>query len=159
MKISLNIGIDLGRTLVTREPGFPAFPQAIEVIKRLKEKHNLFIVSRVNSEQKERAEQWLKNNEIYNIIPSENVYFCFERRDKAFFAAGLNCDIFIDDRPECLAFMNKKIHKILFNPDTHDFEKWLSKLTNYSSTNTWVGVEYSISNQENLQCTTYDAGI
>ncbi len=126
---TIKIGIDLGRTIVDRENNNKPFPRCFDIILGLSRTYgpdNLFIVSRVNSEQKERAGKWLIDNNFYEqteFLP-QNVYFCFERRDKAIFAKGLGLSIFIDDRPGCLIPMDEDMDKILFNPYKPDVEKF-----------------------------------
>jgi 5'(3')-deoxyribonucleotidase len=139
----LKIGIDLGRCLVDHETKQPS-KNSLEVLNRLKENHELFIISRVNDEQRKRSIKFLTEYGIYDIIPPQNVYYCFERRDKAFFADGLKLNLFIDDRPEVLSYMSDNIHKIVFNPHPPDLEKWENKLKNFSITNCWTGVEHLI---------------
>lgn len=135
----MNVGIDLGRTIVdsdsTRIGSHFAekqpFPHAFEIIKKLVNIcDNVYIVSKVNSEQKAAAEKWFTDVDFYNAtgIKPENVYFCFERRDKAFFVKGLNINVFIDDRPEVLSYMDKYVRKILFNPYKPDVEKYKKQI-------------------------------
>jgi hypothetical protein len=127
-----NLGIDLGRTVVgPKSEGSKAFENSFEVINKLtKLFNNTFIISRVNSEQRERAINWLEEKDFYNLtgIKKENVYFCFDRKDKCIFVQGLNIDWFIDDRPDVLIPMKNEINKILFNPWEGDLEKHLDQI-------------------------------
>lgn len=132
MKSELNCGVDLGRTIVSRDEKFRPFPNCFEVLKEMVLKFNeVYIVSRVNSEQKLSAEKWLEDNNFYNLtgFKRENVYFCFERADKAIFVKGLDISIFIDDRPDVLVPMRDAL-KLLYNPSKNDllnFSEVISK--------------------------------
>jgi len=127
----MNLAIDLGRTIISRENNHAPFPDAFRVVNELVRLfHNTYIISRVNSEQKNRAEIWLEDNDFYNItgIPKDNVYYCFDRRDKAVIARGLRINVIIDDRPDVLIPMDESVKKILFNPYQGDLDKHGAKL-------------------------------
>lgn len=135
-----NLAIDLGRVIVgpkveKGEKHFVSQPveNCFEIITKLVKKfNNVYIVSRVTSEQRERAIIWLEERDFYNItgIKKENVYFCFDRRDKSIFQKGLDINVFIDDRPDCLIPMENNVIKILFNPWKGDLEKYLDEINN-----------------------------
>lgn len=139
----MNLGIDLGRTVVCRENNNKPFDDCFNVIRELTHLfNNSFVISRVNSAQREKSIEWLKDNDFYNQtgINKDNVYFCFERRDKNLFVNGLNIGIFIDDRPDVLIPMKDHVKKILFNPFPHDLEKErfrLEKVKNLSIVYHW----------------------
>lgn len=143
-----NLGIDLGRVIKgpTKEQYNEPMPGAFEVISKLTKKfNNSYVVSRVNSDQRERAIKWLSEKDFYNItgIPEDNIYYCFDRRDKSVFQRGLKIDVFIDDRPNCLIPMEKDVIKILFNPWVGDLEKYkdeLDKLENLIIVQNWKQV-------------------
>ena len=115
-----NIGIDLGNVFTSKFEPFPhVFPNAFEVVNQLvKLFNNTYIISRVNDKQRERAKEWFKAIDFFNKtgIKEENVYFCFDRRDKAIFIKGLNIDYFIDDRADVMRHLPEKTIKLLFNP-------------------------------------------
>ena len=141
-----NIGIDLGRVLKgpTKDTYNDPMPDAFEVVSKLVKKFNhTYIVSRVNDDQRNRAIKWLDEQNFYEKtgIPRENVYFCFERKDKSVFARGLNIDVFIDDRPDCLLPMNNEVKKILFNPWAGDLEKHKDNLDKLIILQNWKQVE------------------
>ncbi len=127
-----NLGIDLGRTLKQgADAAHAPFPLAFETVKKFHSIFdNIYIVSRVNPEQRERALKWFETVDFFNLtgIKPENVYFCFDRRDKHLFAKGLDITCFIDDRPDCLIPMGKEVLKILFNPFAMDLAKEKDKL-------------------------------
>lgn len=108
MKSKIEIlGIDIGRTIVDTsiKPRGP-FPDAFRVIKRLVDERfgsqHTFIVSRVNEEQKVRAQKWLEQSGFHEKtgVPVNHVEFCLERRDKAPICQRLGVTHFIDDQPE-----------------------------------------------------------
>lgn len=119
-----NLGIDLGNVVFRKGE---VVPDAFETIQKLVPQFtNVYIVSRVNFDQKERSLAALKITRFFEFtgIPPENLYYCFERRDKAVFQRGLNIRFFIDDRYDCLAPMENWVTKILFNPDATDLQKF-----------------------------------
>lgn len=127
----MKIAYDLGRTIVSRQNNYKPFDNCFEVINKLTKKYgDGYIVSRVNSDQKIRAEKWLEDNDFYNLtgLKKENIYYCFERRDKSIFAAGLNINCFIDDRPDVLIPMNNDIKKICYNPWKSDLIKYKDQI-------------------------------
>ena len=129
----MNLGIDIGRCIKgpSKEQYSEPMPGAFETISKLTKKfNNTYIVSRVNSEQRERAIKWLEEKDFYNLtgIPKENVYYCFDRRDKAIYQRGLKINVFIDDRPNCLIPMENHVKKILFNPWEGDLKKYKDEL-------------------------------
>ncbi len=134
----MNIGIDLGGTIVGDLNGVRIpMGDSFEVIKKLskfrccfRHSHNVYIVSRVNDDQRNRSQAWLKNYDFFNQtnVRPENLYYCFDRRDKAVFQRGLKLDVFIDNRPDCLIPMEKKVIKILFGPTEADLGAHFDKL-------------------------------
>lgn len=138
-----NLGIDLGNTIKgpTKEEYNEPFPNALEVIRKLNPLfNNIYIISRVNSEQRERALKWFESIDFFNrtLIKPDNVYFCFDRRDKAVFVRGLNIDCFIDDRPDVMRYLPRQTHKILFRPNK-DLQ-YLNILCNFIIMNDWLAV-------------------
>lgn len=136
----MRIGIDLGRTIVDRDNGNTPFADCFPVTKLIIEKFgadNVFIVSRVNSEQKESAIKWLNLWNFYHNtgLKPDNVYFCFERRDKAIFSKGLKLNVFIDDRLDCLAPMPDNVQKLLFR------SKDIGEATNLTRISSWLEIK------------------
>lgn len=113
----MKIGIDLGKTIVKMPEKIP-FDNCFDILAYWAKYHEIFIISRVNSDQKERSLKWLKDFNFFELtgIKKDNLYYCFDRRDKSLFVKALNIELFIDDRPEVLSFMDKNVRKILFNP-------------------------------------------
>lgn len=138
-----NLGIDLGNVVTSKNlPPPRIIENSFEVIKKLTKKFDkIYIISRVNSAQKERAEKWFKEVDFFNQtnIKEENVYFCFERKDKSIFVRGLNINVFIDDRPEVMYYLPKETLKILFNPDMEN--EYINKLENYKIVKNWKEIE------------------
>lgn len=140
-----NLGIDLGRTIKgpTKDDYNKPFPDAFEVISQLTKKfNNIYVVSRVNSDQRERAIKWLEDEKFYDLtgIKRENIYYCFDRRDKGIFQKGLDIDYFIDDRPSCLYGMETHVIKFLFNPwpdDLIKYEAEIKEIKNLIIVNNW----------------------
>jgi hypothetical protein len=131
----MSIGYDLGRTIKgpTKEHYNSPFEGAFDTIRALSKKFkNSYVISRVNSEQRERALAWIEKENFCELtgIPHENIYFCFDRRDKALFVKGLNIRYFIDDRPNVLSAMDDFVIKLLFNPYEGDLIKYKKEMDN-----------------------------
>ena len=122
----MKIGLDLGNTIVDRSNNNVPFEYAFETIKWFKDEvfDDVFIVSRVNSEQRERSLKWLSDHCFYDLtgVPESNVYYCFDRRDKAVFVKGLGISVFIDDRIDVLTAMSDDVIKILYSNDENSIK-------------------------------------
>ena len=146
-----NIGIDLGGTIFsktnedTKEQEIYIFPNSFKILSKIVEKFdNVYIISRVNSQQRERSLAWLNSSEFFKKtgISPNNLFYCFDRRDKAIFGKALELTHFIDDRPEVLIHLNENIFKILFAPKLKNFDDSnLFNLTNYKVVNSWMEID------------------
>lgn len=147
----MRIGIDLGRTLHSvngskdRNPAENSF----STIKRMIEEYeaDVFIISRVNSQQKEEAENWFVKHSFFEQtkIKPENVFFCFERRDKAIFGSGLRLDVMIDDRMDVLRHFPSFVDKYWIGPSKTELELDLHKeVQNYKIVYNWHEIEKSL---------------
>lgn len=144
------MGVDLGKTVVDRDSGNIPFVDCFDVLSRLSKKYEIFIISRVNSEQRERSLKWLDENKFFikTGIKDENLYYCFDRRDKSLFAKALDLDIFIDDRPDCLYPMDSTNEKYLFRPTTADLKKFECQIKdkNIKVVLSWIELESKLCN-------------
>lgn len=137
------LGVDLGWTVVnnrTKEP----YPDAFRVLKRFAlEWDNVYIISKVNEEQKLRSLVWLRDWDFHRNtrIPKENLFYCAERQDKGVIADTLSLTHFIDDRAEVLAFMAPDIEKFLFNPRPNDVVEHFNFLHNTKIVKDWKEIE------------------
>lgn len=138
----LNLSIDLGNTITSKKEVYPhIFPNAIEVISKLRSKFDkIYIISRVNSEQRERALEWFEDTNflVKTGINPLNVYFCFDRRDKAIFCRALEINCMIDDRIDVMRHLDYHINKLIFNPN-RDFE-FLENMANYTIVKNWAEI-------------------
>lgn len=146
----IRIGIDLGWTVKghkpTNERDLPA-PDSFRVISEfVSSGYVVYIISKVTSEQKERAEKWLAKHDFFNVtgVKPENLYFCFERRDKALFVDALGIKIMIDDRAEVMAHLDYDVIKFLINPDQDDLQRHKEHLFNTKIVKDWLEIEKSI---------------
>lgn len=149
----LNIGIDIGWTIKGFKPhndkNIPS-PGSFDIITELIQRnHNIFLISKVNSEQKQKVEEWLKIHDFFNItkVKPENLYFCFERKDKSLFVKALNIDIMIDDRPEVLVHLPYNTTKILINPDIEDLKLYKNQLDDIRLVSNWYQIANFIYNK------------
>lgn len=133
MKINeLVVGIDLGDTIFSRNANGDKIenPRAMEIVSYLVKKcKKVYIVSKVNAEQKRRANKWFYDNDFFRRtgLRRTDVYFCAERHEKGPIAKDLRINCFIDDRPEVMAWMPKPMVKILFRPIVEDVVAWNQK--------------------------------
>lgn len=140
------LGLDFGLTVVdTRHYPRVAFPNAIRVIRRLvKERADkVYIISKVNETQKESVENWIQENDFFAItgIPSANIRFCAERKEKGEICRVLGVTHHIDDRPEVMAHLNKGIKKYLFQPESIDVVTFFNVLKNTKILHDWLEIE------------------
>lgn len=146
----MRVGIDLGWTVKGHKPSnerdLPA-PESFRVISELVRRGDVvYIISKVTSEQKERAEKWLKEHDFFNKtgVKPENLYFCFERKDKTIFVRGLGIKIMVDDRAEVMAHLDYDVIKFLINPDGDDLQRHKEHLFNTKIVKDWLEIERSL---------------
>lgn len=123
----MNIGIDVGWTIkgVRREKDRDKIaPESFRVIKRLVQRNSgtVYLISKVDSYQKQRVEEWLKKTDFFNQtgVNEKNLYFCFERKDKGIFVKALDIKIMIDDRAEVMAALPLDVKKLLLVPEERE---------------------------------------
>lgn len=136
----LKIGVDLGGTALWKDgEKINPFPDCIETLAKFSKNHEIFIVSRVNSNQREKSLKWLEEFNFFEKtgIKKDNLYYCFDRRDKAIFAKALELNLFIDDRPNCLSPMPDSVGKILFRPSQHDLETFSDSINKMMILTNW----------------------
>ncbi len=144
------LGIDLGRTIVHRVNGMQVLlPDADRVIRRLvseKFGERVHIISRVTPEQQVRAEAWLRSTRFLQSvgIATDHLHFCAERRDKAPICHRLGITHFIDDRPEVMSHMPFITHRLLFQANQEDAEKWQAELSSTTRVESWLDIERHI---------------
>lgn len=99
----MNVGIDIGGVILTKEKrgsNPKEVEGAFESIKRLKEIHNIFVISRVETEKKRTwILQILQDMDFfeYTRVKMEDIFFVKTIAEKAQKANELKIDIFIDD--------------------------------------------------------------
>lgn len=147
----MNIGIDLGWTVKgVRALGDRDIiaPLSFEVISRLvKRGDTIFIISKVNSEQRERAQKWLKKVKFFEKtgVKPENLYYCFEKRDKAMFVKSLKINVMIDDRAEVMLHLPKKVRKLLICPERDELREFGKGIPNMKIVNEWFYIAKELS--------------
>lgn len=146
----MNIGIDIGNTIVGNKALMDKYwidPNCFKVIKRIvSEFDNVYLISRVNQDQRDRSLKWIKEVDLFNKtgISSNNLYYCWERKDKAIFARALNLNVFIDDRAEVMYNIDSEVIKLLINPPEQDLIEYKNKLINTEIVKSWEEIENSI---------------
>jgi len=146
----MNIGIDLGWTIKgvrADNDTHKTAPNSFRIIRALVNRGDtVFIISKVTSEQKVRAERWLDNEDFFNQtgVKPDNVYFCFERRDKCLFVKALDINIMIDDRAEVMANINPLVVKFLINPEPIDYDLHIKQLINCKVVADWLEIERAL---------------
>jgi hypothetical protein len=147
MKSPKNIAVDVGWTLkgVRKDNDrHKTAPDSFRVIRHLvNQGHNVVLISKVNSRQKEEVEQWLENVDFFNKtgVRPENLFFCFERKDKSIFVKALDIDIMIDDRAEVMAHLPSRVTKFLLNPEEDDLDRHRATLVGTLIVQDWLEIE------------------
>lgn len=145
----VKIGFDLGDTLVHGDThhngegtGVKVFyPKSLDVVRRCVDLcEGAFIISKVNEQQQQRALTLLESSYFHAItgMPRENVFFCARRDQKGIIAEKLGINAFVDDRPEVMAHMSKKVYRILYNPIPDDVLRW--KMESLPIARSWIEV-------------------
>ena len=147
----MNIGIDIGWTIKgVRHPEIDfdkIAPDSFRIISNLiKRGDNVYLISKCNSAQKENVEKWLKDSDFFNNtgVNPNNLYFCFERKDKSLFVKALDIQIMIDDRTEVMAHLSPLVVKFLINPVTIDYDKHSRHLFNCKVVTDWLQIERAL---------------
>lgn len=105
MKIGIDIGGVLGTKNNTDKP-IEEIPNAFECVKRISEKHSIFIISAVKKQTAiERTSKWLSDSSFYERagVKKENIFFVKDIDEKAAKAKELNIDVMIDDSYKVLS--------------------------------------------------------
>ena len=118
-------GFDLGETFFHNDSqgNKILFPKALEVVARcVRSCKNVYVISKVNEEQRIRALKTLDKYDVYNItgLPRNHVFFCGARYQKGIIAKKIKINCFVDDRPEVMAHMDKSVYRILYCPNPQD---------------------------------------
>jgi hypothetical protein len=152
MKHNYIIGIDFGNTLTYKLSGHDEahrqlFPEAFCVVQWMVKQWPVHIVSKVNPKQQTEVETWLKKtNFLDNVgIPSANLHFCAERKEKAAILHKIEATHHIDDRPEVLGttYRDDKIKGILFRPRPEEVVEYFDylKIRDVVIANNWEEVQ------------------
>jgi hypothetical protein len=146
----MNIGIDIGWTLKGVRAEYSknrTAPNSFETIRKLvKRGDTVYFISKCNSSQKAEVEQWIKEVDLFkqtNTNP-ENLYFCFERKDKSLFVKALDIQIMIDDRTEVMAHLNPMVVKVLLDPELSEYETYKHRLCNTTVVKNWYEIERAL---------------
>lgn len=95
--------------------GAKPVPSAKTTIRRLARKgHDLFIVSR-RGENAPGALLWIKRHRVLDSVPRRNVIFVSADAGKAPEVEKLGIEIFLDDKPTVLSYLETITHPVLFN--------------------------------------------
>ena len=100
---------------------------ALKIIKKLAKKYILTIISRREGDSQKYAIKWLKNQNIFNHILKECVFFASYDEEKNIIAKINKVSFFVDDRIKFLEIMPDVSHKIVFDQfnivDSKEFYK------------------------------------
>ncbi len=106
-------------------PKAPPVADSLEQIKSLG--GELYIVSARRPTAVRFAHEWMDKHGIFDVIPSERVFFCGSSSEKGDYCRRLGIEAFLDDKLKVLEVLDDNVHKFLFD--------------NYSST-TKFGLEH-----------------
>lgn len=99
----------------------------------------VYIVSKCGQYTEERTREWLNHNRFYDItsIPSDHIYFCRERHEKAPICERLGITDFVDDRLEVLSYMTTVSNHYLFKPNPSEVALFARHLSTVTPVRTW----------------------
>lgn len=150
---TVKIGFDLGDTLVHGDThrngeGTSAkvfYPRSLQTVRDcVSFCAGVYIISKVTEPQRLRALSLLESSNFHAItgMPRENVFFCARRDQKGIIAKKLGINCFVDDRPEVMAYMDKSVYRILFNPIPADVIQW--NVESLPIARNWIEVDHLI---------------
>lgn len=93
----------------------PPVAGAIRGLKTLNK--DTYIISARDKDFIPHAEEWLRKNGVFEIIPKEKIIFCASGAEKAPLCEKLNITCFLDDKLSFLNFLPKLTKKVLFDED------------------------------------------
>jgi 5'(3')-deoxyribonucleotidase len=144
------LGIDFGNTIIRvltstddqqhlKQQEFPGAASTIQELAKHCFGKELYVISKVNPGGKEKVLEWMRDHNFHHRfgIPPEQILFCAERREKGPIAARLGLTHFIDDRPEVMIHMQSVRRRILFNPDSTDYDFFKDRLTGVERATDW----------------------
>src|ERR1035437_364517 len=125
----ITLGIDFSNTIVHNDSdgNKVAYPRALEVITECCLRcHNVYIISKVNEQQRERALRWLEESGFHEKtgLPKDNVFFCGARNQKGIIDRKLRVNCFIDDMPEVMSYIDTSVYRILYCPAPIEVQKF-----------------------------------
>lgn len=154
--MKVKIGIDINGVLSNNKVPhytvgncsvFSVMKDAIRVVKKIVETYgaeNIYIISRVRTHHLSMVTGiWLEHHDILkktNIL-LDNIYICYQLKDKAKLAAKLKLTHFIDDRLEVLDYFPEKINLIAFQPTKNAIKKYPDVAARSAIVNSWKEVE------------------
>jgi hypothetical protein len=97
-----------------------ALPKLVERFGR-----EIYVISRVdNAFGAGRALQYLEDYRLLESIPFSHIHFCLLRNEKGPIAQRLGLTHFVDDRLECLHYMNSVQFRYALNPTLSQMTKF-----------------------------------
>lgn len=144
------LGIDLGNTIHHKDENGERvpMPDSFQIIKELVGKvKKVYIVSRVDEEQKRRAKIWFEKHNFFQEtgLTPEQVFFCEERPEKGPICKTLGVTHFIDDRVEVMLHMPDNVVKILMKPRPSEFVNLsvyaVQKINEATIVNNWKDIQ------------------
>lgn len=103
------VGFDFGGVICQKEEEAPEVFPSIRKIITLVGAERVFIVSKAREAMQKRTMEWMNTKNFFEEtgFSRKNIFFCYERKDKAGICRSHNITHFIDDRIDVLQFMNK----------------------------------------------------
>ncbi|MFH1047222.1 MAG: hypothetical protein V1738_02865 [Patescibacteria group bacterium] len=94
----------------------PPIAEALEHIRQLGGEP--LILSARRSDTVQHALQWMKQHDLFEVIPVERVHFCAKSSQKGDYCRRLGVEVFLDDKLAVLDVLDSNVKKFLF--DHHD---------------------------------------
>jgi len=113
----MRIGLDFDGVIVDhsehKTPKAPPIKQALEYIRDLGGEP--YIVSARRPTAVRFAHEWMDKHGIFDVIPSERVFFCGSSSEKGDYCRRLGINVFLDDKVQVLDVLDADVKKFLFD--------------------------------------------
>ncbi len=117
-------------------------PQALGSLRALAHRRfgdRIYLISKCDKDAEQRILEWLQSIRFFEFtdIPSGNVHFVRERREKAGICKDLGITHFIDDRLEVLSHLTMVEKRFLYRPDAKEMQPFIEHLGRVKQVNSW----------------------
>jgi hypothetical protein len=148
------LGVDIGGVIIDRAndrsdtsffgedfPRTTPVPGAFTALRQLNRRSagRVFLVSKCGTGTERRTRRWLRYHRFRTAtrIPTRNLRFCRERREKVGKCRDLGVTHFVDDRLEILGLPEDVAHRFLLNPSLEEVQRYEGYLPRVRRVASW----------------------